>query len=86
MCVCVCFPARAVHQQGVCVCAEPELQLGAVAHVSLLAHLCPRNTHGKKETEGGGRKDRGMGKKGIIELEKYITYVTLNDIKLLIFM
>lgn len=50
MCLCVCFPAGAVHQQGVCIRAEPELQLGLVAHVSLPAHLCPRNTCGKKET------------------------------------
>lgn len=49
-CLCVCFPAWAVHQQGVCICAEPELQLGLVAHVSLPAHLCTRNTCGKKET------------------------------------
>lgn len=56
--MCVSFSARAVHQQGVCICAEPELQLGAVAYVSLPAHLCQRNTYGKKETKGKGKKGR----------------------------
>lgn len=64
VCVHLSFLARAVHQQGVCVCAEPELQLGLVAHVSLPAHLCPRITHGKKETEGSRGRREGGSKEG----------------------
>ncbi|KAI3354362.1 hypothetical protein L3Q82_018888, partial [Scortum barcoo] len=66
--VCVFFPAGAVHQQGVCVRTEPELQPGSVADVSLPAHLSQRNTHGEKETEecGGGKIGRDGKKNGAI--------------------
>lgn len=49
VCVCVCFPpAWTLHQQGFCICAEPKLQLGAVAHVSHSSYVRPRNTHGNE--------------------------------------
>lgn len=49
----MCFTAGPVHQQSVCLRAQPELQPGPVAHVPLPAHLHPRNTHGTESSHTG---------------------------------
>ncbi|XP_067363033.1 NADPH oxidase 4 isoform X2 [Channa argus] len=50
--------ARTVHQQGLCICAEPQLQLGSAAYVSLPAHLYQRDTYviEQKDSQTAGQE------------------------------